>query len=583
MLDIMEKPKSEVPRTEEEEEMNNDVSILDHIEEEEEKNNDDSILDHIEDEDSFEGLNDWGVPANYNSLRLKNELGQESIWQCVKRPWTPTDAQLTPAQKDAKKKKERNPNKLPGDPSSVTGNTEFLLGDEDDVEPGDDDKFHYYWRLSKSELYARAGAVGMHWRAIRYPQTKMTKLNSTQEDQSSIRVGWINQVRWSKFCEGRANSKSVVIHIIDNKSMVMTPEDISSIEIPVNANDKREALIKYVNVELAADKNLQKEAQELMTEDSMIKAEMETAQSGLAHSSNTAGISIFTTDINNDSNNNVPPADPDLPFRFTDGTFAYSCGAFAEAPTMETIDGEKVTDRLYVKLRRKDVKRLEVSGGLFNPVQGDTFILKTKLDELAGMVVERDPTMQALGATAEQAQWKSDSRDQLIQEPKVDTKTARDQRSEARKESRIWVRNSNGFAFQFFYKKMELKGWNKYRRDSIASLDEDRGWNRYIDPPIPLYIVPCSTDEHLVSIMHISIVKAMKYLDMPVDFLKVDSGVKKTAKNLLVKLRKAHDANPDCATKMVHLIMRSGIVSEQLVQVSRLSHSFLNTLAFHTF
>lgn len=133
-----------------------------------------------------------------------------------------------------------------------------------------------------------------------------------------------------------------------------------------------------------------------------------------------------------------------------------------------------------------------------------------------------------------------------------------------------WVRNSNGFAFRFVHQNIADTAWNKIRSDSINALDEDRGWNRCIDPPIPLYIVPCS--DEVVKFMHISIVRAMNELDMASNVLVLDPGImlqEKAHNKSLMKLKSAQLAKPECATTEVHLIKRSAIESMALVKVSR--------------
>ena len=77
--------------------------------------------------------------------------------------------------------------------------------------------------------------------------------------------------------------------------------------------------------------------------------------------------------------------------------------------------------------------------------------------------------------------------------------------------------------------KMGPKAWDDYRNAAISPLDEDRGWTRYIDPPINLYIVPGSEDPAILRSMHISIVRAMDYLDTPGDRFKIHDRVKDRA------------------------------------------------------
>lgn len=139
-----------------------------------------------------------------------------------------------------------------------------------------------------------------------------------------------------------------------------------------------------------------------------------------------------------------------------------------------------------------------------------------------------------------------------------------------REQQFVWVRNSNGFAFQFYYSGMDAKKWNNIRLGAIGALDEDRGWSRYLDPPIDLYIVPSSED--VDATMHISIIQAMNELDMHEGMLNIDAKVTLAEKDALAKLRKKADRTPDCATTKVHLVRRQNIGDRSLIQVSRVSH-----------
>ena len=109
---------------------------------------------------------------------------------------------------------------------------------------------------------------------------------------------------------------------------------------------------------------------------------------------------------------------------------------------------------------------------------------------------------------------------------------------------------------------MGKKAWNEYQRGAINSLDEGRGWTRYIDPPIPLYIVSCSPDNERS--LHVSINQTMSYLDMPEGSLVTGQNVTKADGNMLVKLRKAQYAKPECATTMVHFISRKDFEGEDI-------------------
>lgn len=123
----------------------------------------------------------------------------------------------------------------------------------------------------------------------------------------------------------------------------------------------------------------------------------------------------------------------------------------------------------------------------------------------------------------------------------------------------IWVRNGSGFAFQYEVKKREAEAWNKTRIESIRSVESDRGWTRYIDPCIPLYIVPSSPD--VDAFMHHCIVLAMGYLDMPSNAIGVHSNVTKSkeAAKIFFQLHAALFAKPDCATSKIHLIHREDL------------------------
>jgi hypothetical protein len=145
----------------------------------------------------------------------------------------------------------------------------------------------------------------------------------------------------------------------------------------------------------------------------------------------------------------------------------------------------------------------------------------------------------------------------------------------------MWVRNANGFAFRLVRNDLDQPAWNTIRRESISALDEDRGWNRCIDAPVPLYIVPVSTDNEAVRFLHISIVRAMNELDMASTVLIRDKGIVPAEPKSLLKLRSAKFAKPDCATTEVNLITRNAIEAEglRLVKVSALSVPYTLSLA----
>lgn len=374
----------------------------------------------LEDDD----LNDWSIPANYTSLKLESELGQQAAWQCVKRPWKPRDDQLTPGQKAARERKKRLIEKqamiadnLKKQQQANGPNTADSVDDgEDEDEPGDDgeenDKFHYYWCLAVPKPYQRAGAVGIRWRPVWYP-------NVPEEAQQDLykSVGWVNEAYWKSYVYGKQNAKTVVIYTLQTEAERLVPskDDISSLFSVYKcsfdqAEEKRNWLIHHVNKTLGTDDRLLKAAQMLMTKSTISELEAQATSNFGQSSVNTGAISIFRP-------RDDAPSVSKFPFQFVDGTFAYTNGErlAKETPTVEG-SGDTMTARLYVKLRSKQVKLLQVAGGAIKTVYGDTFILKSKLDELAGVVIEPDPTNKTLTATNEGEQWKSDSRKQYSDE-----------------------------------------------------------------------------------------------------------------------------------------------------------------------
>ena len=364
-------------------------------------------------------VDDGSVPANYNTINVNNVLGQQSAWQCVKRPWKPTEDQLSPAQRAAKKKKEEEKKraaelvKQRREAHRASGRVDDFIDDDEEGEPGDGDsqeeKFHYYWRLSAPRLYKGAGAVGTHWRAVQYvtdaekkalqrerqkalQRKKKNMLNGIQEEepmpslQGTRPLGWVNEARWWHFCYNNASHKSIGIYTIDTdtgkfetneKDSIYWPEEYEDQYKDLNTADLRAALVKYVNITLAENNGFQVEAQSKMTvKPTTKKPDIEEEQ------------------------DNATEVDLNLSFRFKDGAFAYSAGAVEAMPT----------EGIYVKLRRKHVKDLEVSGGLKFAPRGDTFVLKTTIDGLAGIRLEEELTAD------EGVQWNSDPRPQLIEE-----------------------------------------------------------------------------------------------------------------------------------------------------------------------
>ena len=106
----------------------------------------------------------------------------------------------------------------------------------------------------------------------------------------------------------------------------------------------------------------------------------------------------------------MAPGDYPWPFQYEDGSFVNSKGSFKACPTTDKSDLDEDTDRIYVKLRSKNLVYLTTGGGLTDPGWGVIFILKTKLDQLAWLRHEDDPARETLDAEDEAAQWKSDER-----------------------------------------------------------------------------------------------------------------------------------------------------------------------------
>ena len=54
------------------------------------------------DRNEYDDLQDWGLPANYESLKQQEGFEQQSVWQCIKRPWQPNDKRSTTKQPSTK-------------------------------------------------------------------------------------------------------------------------------------------------------------------------------------------------------------------------------------------------------------------------------------------------------------------------------------------------------------------------------------------------------------------------------------------------------------------------------------------------
>jgi hypothetical protein len=177
-----------------------------------------SVIDKIPEEEEQVKKDDLKFPANYISISRPKGYGEQSVWQCVKRPWKPRDDQLTPSQLAAKKRAEKKRATAEAErikQQQSTGSASGASGDveeaEEDDEPGDDDgqddKFHFYWRLSLPQVYTRAGAVGRRWRAVEYPSPEP---NTIQQEPRVFNVGWILESRLDEYRKTAA-AKDIVI------------------------------------------------------------------------------------------------------------------------------------------------------------------------------------------------------------------------------------------------------------------------------------------------------------------------------------------------------------------------------------
>lgn len=343
---------------------------------------------------NLDPADNYYFPANLAALNLDDVISEQSAWLLVKRPWKPTDAQMTKDQIKARAKKEEKKaallkewesSKMQQRQQQQGGNafsgTDFFP-DYEEEEPGanpneEDDKFHYYWRLSNPGIYEEAGAVGNRWRAIRFDMAWTSQhVYDRQVFTGSGTLHWIKESNW-KIEQKTRIRKNVLIYKPDFSMTGRTLEDVKIAEkighsiVKKNASDAWDFLEELITKDWANDGALQDEAQLAATGDKLIE--------------------------------NHGSTDP-LPFRYKDGTFAISKGALDNLPTRNAS-----TDRLYVRLRSKTASTLEVSGGRLTFTRGDVFILKEKLDRLSDLKeLELDPTRPQI----EQNTWGSDPRSQ---------------------------------------------------------------------------------------------------------------------------------------------------------------------------
>ncbi|KAM7219209.1 hypothetical protein V8F06_005378 [Rhypophila decipiens] len=507
----------------------------------------------------------WGLPANYTSLKLEAALQGESAWQLVKRPWEPTKEQKSKAQLADEKRKEKV-RKERAAARAKRGGESDAEGEDDEEEPGTttvEEKFHYYWRLSAPEPYKRAGAVGKRWRAVHF-----NSLAETIDELDKGELHWIVDARWQEEC--RKKNGSVKYIAVFDKYFAPTGRTFGDLKIMEwKHNKKRTRRLKWKELyELVTnywyyDDNLQTAAQEAATGPDILAQSLPSA-----------------------------PGNPVRPFQYEDGTFVDSRGSLEACPTSEDENGD--VHRLYIKLRSTHVKFLDTSGGLIDPGRDDVFILKTKMEKLARIVdkhgkAEEDPLLE----TIEAREWTSDCR---LQEPKdgnsvvdhldgntrpgnivPDSTPANQQLNNSHQrathdEVSFWVRNGRGFAFKFTTRVRQAESWAKNRREAIRSVESDRGWCRYIDPAIDLYIVPVSPDAP----MQVYIYETMKRLDMPRDRIEVSERLGTQTTALFRKLPSPDQAKPECATTKIYLLQREDIRRDQDKPLVKLAVSPFN-------
>jgi hypothetical protein len=314
---------------------------------------------HADDEDGF-----W-MPANYSKRKLDSAADEDTAWQLVKRPWKPTEEQKSRSQKAADKKKEKD-------------RMENGIDEDDDEEPGTteaEEKFHYYWRLSNPKEYIRAGAVGKSWRAVRFYE----KAKSFDElnDAKNAGLHWIVEARWKEVCGGKGSLRQA-LHI-HRSDFVDTGKTFDDLKLEASETRSKFKVVSDLVTKWAEDKGLQLEAQKASTDPKLLE--------GLGNN-----------------------GEQELPFQHKDGTFVDSRGSLDACPAYSTANGKHV-DRMYVKLRSAQVDKFGVGGGV-DPGRHDVFILKTKLDWLAGMTSEDDPIRDVVDASKEELGWQSDPRRQ---------------------------------------------------------------------------------------------------------------------------------------------------------------------------
>lgn len=541
----------------------------------------------------------WEYPANYSKIQLEEERGGQPVWQVVKRPLSKDE--MDRLHDEAKKKQAKRVAELQAEKLAAGVDAEEAAIVEEDEEVYVPEKFHYYWRLSAPNAYEKAGAVGSHWRPILLStegsgQNMKIKPEKLGVLETKGRLYWLKEARLQqKLTEGTLGGTQSRLLIFD-KEFNETALSVNEIKI-INeeAGTPREGK-KYV---ITFDQFLHLIKKWSANLDLVGRALRASTPTDLVAAQPQGGMQEEDT----------------IPFRYPSGAFVDSNKSLELAPTTWR-NPERV--RLYVKLRSVRAG-FDSAGGIDDFTVDDIFIAKEVLEKMSGAAFELDPTRAQLesnvwpaderdskgkktgeGAMEEEkdnetekrlAKKKNGKKDMSMTEEKDDA-TGKDKgdlkveeeegklaveekdlfATAAFGDNTIWARNSMGFAFQYKYKPNSTRSsknannkvpelqvlWDTVRREAIRSLEREGGWTRYIDPAIPLYIVPTSLEE--TNNMHVEVLQAMKDLDMHSTAIHVDEVCKRKGDNVkLPKLRPAGAAAADCATTKIYLVTREAL------------------------